>query len=359
MSELSSVPTINTVAKHVGVSKATVSRVLRGGNGIGGQTIQRVQQAIIELGYRPSKVASQLARGGTGRAKSYVVEFVWFFHPRSELVDIVLRSDNDRAMFAAIWDAVSKKSFSVMVDFVDAGAADPKLPTLMGRNVADGLIVVGAVPPGWLAQASGLLPTVSLQQFSPLRQDVPAVNCDYRGGVHGAVRHLVGHGHRQIAFFCIADPIDVHREMILGYEQGMSELGIEQVGGLLAAPKRAAGQSLEEVCGLELDRWWAMPQRPTAIMATEVYLGPILRLLTARGIRVPQDVSLFSLSSGTESARPTDPFFSRLEIPHKEMAVAATDRLMARIDGHEGLGEVILLPMGFTESSSVASPPAS
>src|SRR5882757_10380308 len=120
MSPQSPVPTISTVAKRVGVSKATVSRVLRGGNGIGGPTIQRVQQAIVELGYRPSKIASQLAMGVQGRAKSYVVECVWFFPPRNELVDIVLRSDNERAMFAAIWDAVSKKGYSVIIDFVDA-----------------------------------------------------------------------------------------------------------------------------------------------------------------------------------------------------------------------------------------------
>jgi DNA-binding LacI/PurR family transcriptional regulator len=357
MSPRSTIPTISTVADRVGVSKATVSRVLRGGNGIGDSTIQKVQQAIVELGYRPSKVASQLAMGGRGRAKSYVVECVWFFPPRNKLVDIILRSDNERATFASIWDAVSKKGYSVIADFVDAGSAEPKLPTLMGRNVADGLIVVGSVPPGWLAQASGVMPTVSLQQFSPLRQDVPAVNCDYRAGVHRAVQHLVSHGHRQIAFFCIADPIDVHREMIHGYEQGMSELGIERVGGLLAAPHRAADQSLEDVCRLELDRWWAMPQRPTAIMATEVYLGPILRLLQERGVRVPQDVSLFSLASGTEAGRPTDPFFSRLEHPHREMAVVAVNQLLARIDGHDGPGEVTLLPMGFTESASVAAPP--
>lgn len=357
MSLRSPVPTISTVAKRVGVSKATVSRVLRGGNGIGGQTIQKVQQAILELGYRPSKVASQLAMGGQVRAKSHVVECVWFFPPRNELVDIVLRSDNERALFASIWDAVSKKGYSVIIDFVDAGAAEPKLPTLMGRNVADGLIVVGSVPPGWLAQASGLLPTVSLQQFSPLRQDVPAVSCDYRAGVHRAVQYLAGRGHRQIAFFCVADPIDVHREMIHGYERGMGELGIEQVGSLLAAPRRAPDQALEDVCRLELDRWWAMPQRPTAILATEVYLGPILRLLRARGVRVPEDVSLFSLSSGTETARPMDPFFSRLEHPHKEMAVVAVNQLLARIDGHEGPGQVVLLPMGFTESESVAAPP--
>jgi LacI family transcriptional regulator len=260
-------------------------------------------------------------------------------------------------MFASIWDAVSKRDYSVIVDFVDAGAAEPKLPTLMGRNVADGLIVVGSVPPGWLAQASRVLPTVSLQQFSPLRHDVPAVNCDYRAGVHRAVQHLVGHGHRQIAFFCVADPIDVHREMINGYEQGMSELGIEHVGGLLAAPRRASDQPLEDVCRLQLDQWWAMPQPPTAIVATEVYLGPILRLLQARGVRVPQDVSLFSLASGTETARPTDPFFSRLTVPHREMAAVAVNQLLARVDGHDGPGELVLLPMGFTESGSVAAPP--
>lgn len=349
------VPTITTVATRVGVSKATVSRVVNGGRGIGDETIRRVQQAIVELGYRPSKTATQLAIGAQ-RAKSHVIECVWFFPPRQPLVDIVLRSDNERTMFASIWAAATSRNYSVIIDFVDAGDAEPKLPTLMGRNVADGLIAVGSVPPGWLAQASRLLPTVSLQQFSPLRRDVPAVNCDYRAAVHQAVQHLASFGHRQIAFFCVADPIDVHTEMIHGYQDGMAELAVKP-GQMLAAAGRTAEQSLQDVCRLALDRWFAMRQRPTAIMATEVYLGPILRLLQARGIRVPKDVSLFSLSSGTEQDRLTDPFFSRLDTPHREMAATAVDHLLARIDGRVGPCETVLLPMGLLQSKSVGRAP--
>jgi LacI family transcriptional regulator len=356
MAAKSTVPTIDTIAKHVGVSKSTVSRVLHGGEGIGADAIRRVQGAIIELKYRPNRLASQLAMGGSGRAKSYVIECIWFFPRKQDFENNVLRSDNDRAIFASIWAAASKKNYSLIVDFVDANNLEPKLPTLMGRNVADGLIVFGSVPPAWLEQASRLLPVVSLQQFSPLSRHVPAVNCNYRDGVHRVVQHLVGHGHKRIAFFCIADPIDGHLEMINGYKQGMSELGGRQTGELLATPGRTESETLEDICSAELDRWWAMRNRPTAIIATEVYLGPILRILQARGVRVPQDVSLFSLSGGTEKDRITDAFFSRLDIPQKDMAVVAVNQLLARIDGYDGPCEVIMLPMGFVESKSVAPP---
>jgi len=136
----------------------------------------------------------------------------------------------------------------------------------------------------------------------------------------------------------------------------MTELGVRQTGELLATPGRTESQTLEDICCAELDRWWAMRHRPTAIMATEVYLGPILRILQSRGIRVPEDVSLFSLSGGTEKDRLTDPFFSRLDIPQKDMAVVAVNQLLARIDGYDGPCEVIMLPMGFVESKSVAPP---
>ena len=54
-------PTIADVAETAGVSKSTVSRVLSGNaEYMRAQTRQRVEQAIAELGYRPSSVARSL-----------------------------------------------------------------------------------------------------------------------------------------------------------------------------------------------------------------------------------------------------------------------------------------------------------
>src|SRR2546429_7286656 len=53
-------PTILDVASHAGVSKSTVSNVVRGLPGVSEATRRRVRTAIRELGYRPHVLARQL-----------------------------------------------------------------------------------------------------------------------------------------------------------------------------------------------------------------------------------------------------------------------------------------------------------
>src|SRR5216684_5275511 len=55
-------PRMEDVAAHVGLSPATVSLVLSNAPGPSAQTRRRVLQAAAELGYRPNRTASLLAR---------------------------------------------------------------------------------------------------------------------------------------------------------------------------------------------------------------------------------------------------------------------------------------------------------
>lgn len=53
-------PTISDVAKHAGVSPATVSRVIQSAKNVHSATQDRVEFAIEELGYVPSVAAQSL-----------------------------------------------------------------------------------------------------------------------------------------------------------------------------------------------------------------------------------------------------------------------------------------------------------
>ena len=57
--------TLEAVAKRAGVSTATVSRVLNGGNSVKDTTRKRVLQAIDDLQYRPNLHARSLASGAS------------------------------------------------------------------------------------------------------------------------------------------------------------------------------------------------------------------------------------------------------------------------------------------------------
>ena len=55
--------TIQDLADHLGISKGTVSRALRGYADVSASTVARVQQAAKELGYQPSAVAQGIKTG--------------------------------------------------------------------------------------------------------------------------------------------------------------------------------------------------------------------------------------------------------------------------------------------------------
>src|SRR3954466_9280372 len=59
-------PTILDVAERSGVSKSTVSNVVRGADHLSEKTKQRVLTAIEELGYRPNARARDLRTRHTG-----------------------------------------------------------------------------------------------------------------------------------------------------------------------------------------------------------------------------------------------------------------------------------------------------
>jgi LacI family transcriptional regulator len=56
-------PTLVDVAEHAQVSLATVDRVFNRRPGVSVRTVERVEQALVKLGYRPDPAAVRLARG--------------------------------------------------------------------------------------------------------------------------------------------------------------------------------------------------------------------------------------------------------------------------------------------------------
>lgn len=102
--------TVHDVAKRAGVSSATVDRVLNGRKGVRALTVERVQNAAVELGYVPNRLASRLAKG-----KKYKIGFIlpqgpnYFMKKLARAVEIrkeVMAAENILldVVFLDIWD---------------------------------------------------------------------------------------------------------------------------------------------------------------------------------------------------------------------------------------------------------------
>ena len=78
MKQISNIaPTIFDVARHAGVSRGTVDRVIYGRGRVSEKTKEKVRKVISELGYTPNPNASSLAN-----RKEYVDNGKRGFNPR-------------------------------------------------------------------------------------------------------------------------------------------------------------------------------------------------------------------------------------------------------------------------------------
>lgn len=177
-------PTIYDVAKAAGVSKSLVSLVLQSSPRVGEESRRAVQAAIAELGYRPSRAASNLAAGRTKLVGVLIDDYtnLWF-------VDLV------RGLHAALGPRGYRLS---VVDVATADQAEHPVESFLSMRV-DGM-VVGMDPPTVL-NADGLPPVVVAgTRRAPVAgvAEFDSVANDDAEGARIVARHLVALGHSRL-----------------------------------------------------------------------------------------------------------------------------------------------------------------
>ncbi len=143
--------TLADVAREAAVSLATVDRVINRRGGVSARTVQRVEQALIRLGYRPDPVAARLARGITFRfcfvlptgsntfmgmlAEQVEQAKAWLAEQRAFL-DLVRVDVFDPLALAAALDGLQEKYQGVAVVALDHPAVREAIDALVDRGTA-------------------------------------------------------------------------------------------------------------------------------------------------------------------------------------------------------------------------------
>jgi LacI family transcriptional regulator len=270
--------TIYDVARKVGVSIATVSRVLNSPQQVNESTRQQVLAAIDDLGYVPKVEAMTRARR---RYKRIGVLAPFFTIP-----SFVERLRGVAAM-------LDGSPYEMVVYNVDTAAhCRHYLESLPVAQRIDGLIVMSLrihdrVADRLLQQG---LPTVLVETMHPALSGV-AIDNEAGGGM--AAEHLLAQGHQRLGFVGGDSEIP-------GYTLHTSELRLAGYQRRL----HAAGVTLPEACAritqnsLEHARQQAhvllaLPEPPTAIFAASDTLAMgVLKAVRQRGLRIPGDVAV-------------------------------------------------------------------
>jgi len=270
-------PTILDVASHAGVSKSTVSNVVRGLPGVSDATRGRVRKAIDVLGYRPNVLARQLVQQRTSILGVVVGDLANpFFAEMAKSVERHAAARGYTAMFCNT-EGDSQSELAGVETLLEYRVAGIVFLALSGESRTMQETLEHQVPVVFLSCRADWGDVVSVD--------------DHRGGKLGA-NHLIEAGHRHIGFVSIPDLED---QSDLARWQGYVE-AVSQAG--LGAPIRISWSPPADHARVDgVDRQlvdvFTGPARVTAVVAANDVAAILLQEFADRvSLRVPQDLSI-------------------------------------------------------------------
>lgn len=334
--------TMADVAKRAGVTKQTVSNVVRRRMVVSAETKARVEAAIAELGYTPNLVARSLSTGTTMTIGFIVPTIANPFY--SEVVEEVETLLEERGYHLLL--ATTRG---------DGERARRHLTTLSNRSV-DALLVAGDfdldahLPP----QAAWGFPVVLCAWEIDPPDTLPVVTVDYEKAGYLAGRHLRELGHRHLAV--IAD-LPAHRVRVAGARRAFSEDGITVPDGAVFAAPGATPESGYEAARHALPELLTTGRVTAVFTSTDAIALGVMEAVRQQGLRVPEDISVVGIDDIPQAAHAHPPL-TTVALPKRQMAREATELLWRGIadDRPAAPSLTLLRPEVLVRSSS--APPA-
>ncbi len=320
--------TIRDVARHAGVSVATVSRVINGTVGVREKTVLRVQQSIQSLGFEPDFLAQSWRTRVTRTIAAVVSDNTSPHH------GTMLREAGAVAL-------AHDYGLILCITYSEPEIEDRYLRMLRLRRV-DGVLLnnIGDCREQVCKFTEAGVPVVLLNR--PLDNYGPLVDSVVVDSFHGAftlVEHLIRVGHRRIAMVYNQGLHEYHRsERLRGYQEALRAHGLACDEGLIHCGNLQSGR----VIG---DCLQATP-RPTAIFAAGYGTGLVaMTELRTRGLQIPDDIA-FAMYDDVRWGAFMEPPLTLIRNPADQVGRVAMELLFARLaDRNRPPQEVKLQPV--------------
>ncbi len=272
--------TIKDVAKHAGVSVATVSRVVNNNYYVSPEVARTVVQAISELKYVPNLVARSLKKDATFSLGVLVSD---------------ITNNYFIEMAKAVEDIVSKQGYSLIVCSTENSRKRELayLELLISRKI-DGLILnTTGENDEYVVGLSRKIPVVAINRKikdTGFRGDL--VDSNSIQGAYELTTHLLDLGHRKIFVLNGSLSVSTGRERFAGFQKAMREVGIKVTDNY---PYRYDGNFTLEAGYQGAAAWARLADRPTAmIVMNNMMTVGALKYIQTHGIRVPEEMSIVS-----------------------------------------------------------------
>lgn len=299
------------------VSHSTVSRALQNSPLVSPETSEKIRRIARESGYRASAVARGLV---TKRTRTIGLVVTTIADPfASEVVN-------------GIEEAANAHGYSV---FLADSSADPVREQQVVQSFAerrvDGIVVtssrVGALYLPVLSEMGVPIILINNQHPGPFVHSVMINNVD---GSLQAADHLIGLGHRRIAYLGDQFGYQSDTERLAGYRQALDHAGIRFDEALIV---RGDGKPEEAMRAME--KLLALSDPPTAVCCyNDMTALGAMRTIRQHGLRIPEDISVAGFDD-LFLASYTQPTLTTVRQPMHRMGLLAMEKLCGLMSGEE------------------------
>jgi DNA-binding LacI/PurR family transcriptional regulator len=295
------------VARHAGVSPATVSRVLNKTHYIAEETERRVLEVVGEMKYFKNVHARRLATGQSNLFGLVISDVANPYFP--ELI---------RGFQASAWD----RGFDVLLcnTQYDQSRARAILQKLLENDVRGVAIMTSSIDRSMIAELGGAGIGTVFCNLSPAEKLVSTISIDYQRGISQAIEHAVGLGHRRAAV--IAGP-EGNRTAVMIKQTLVAGL---QERGLLVSAVVSSNYKVDSGAGA-VRAVLSTEQKPTVIFCgSDLIAMGAMSTLEQFGVEIPDEISVIGIDD-IPFAFLARPPLTTIRVPREHVGAVAFEAL--------------------------------
>ncbi len=308
-----------------GVSPTTVSFVINNKSGISEETKKKVNEVIERTNFKPSVNSRRL------------------FFKKSFNISIVMRQTSspfeDLFYFEIVRSILTKsKEYGYNIVFTEISMRENTvvLPQIIELKDTDGVIFLQDTENAILSRIEKLeIPYVVVDAHST-SSGVTSVRADYALSALTAVRLLLEHGHRDIAFISSSFIPEFYLQVFGGYRQALEEKNISIPSSWIQADAYDEPSSYKS-----MERILNGNHCPTAVFcATDILAIGAMKCCKDMGYKLPQDISFIAIDDIFLSTY-IEPKLTTVKIDTFMMGSLAMELVMKKINGEPAESAVV------------------
>jgi DNA-binding LacI/PurR family transcriptional regulator len=288
---------LRDVAREVGVSASTVSRILNNApnHTYSDELVQRVFETVEKLGYTPNlslRNALKQFEGTLPETSRRRTNNIALILEESHL-DVAVPTFDPGATIIALSEIAREMGFNLLITIVQNTLY---LPQPILEESVDAVILTSEVPASFVRMITAHVPVVTINTHI---DGASGAQRNHVAAFRTGIEYLVELGHKEIAL-CYGHNNEGEKTT---HEYGaiisiMKEAGIKLVPEWiqpLYCDSSVMGREASEMVRAYLEG----PNRPTAIIGCDMQTFWVYHMLREQGIKIPQEISLVIVGNGS------------------------------------------------------------